>query len=74
VATRKPSRRSVSAAELGERQGISARAARRYWAEPRHEYERRSASRAQPWVEAGVSRATWYRRQRKAALRQERRC
>ena len=40
------------------------RTIRRHVAEPRTEYEARSLSRAQPWVAAGISRSTWYRRQR----------
>jgi hypothetical protein len=66
MGARKPGRRTMPATELGVRLGISARAARSYWAEPRACYEARSTSRAQPWAEAGISRATWYRR-RKAA-------
>ncbi len=33
-------------------------------AKPRAEYEANSLSQIKPWLTAGVSRATWYRRQR----------
>lgn len=35
---------------------------RRQGARPRDQYLKASISRRQPWVSAGVSRATWYRR------------
>jgi hypothetical protein len=64
MAAHEPTRRAVSAAELASRLGTSVRTARRVWAEPRAQYEGRSLLRTAPWQSLGVSRATWYRRQR----------
>ena len=57
----------MTAAELGQRLGgLSARSARRYWAEPRENYEGESKTNSAPWAQdEGVSRATWYRRQKR---------
>lgn len=35
---------------------------------PRRQYEQRSISRAKPWEAEGISRATWYRRQRETTI------
>lgn len=43
----------------------SSRTVRRWMAEPRAEYEARSVSRAEPGLAEGISRATWYRREKK---------
>jgi hypothetical protein len=67
MTAREPSRRTVSLAELARRLGLSLRQARRLWAEPREDYLNRSLSKVRPWIDQGVSRATWYRRRRKAA-------
>jgi hypothetical protein len=58
-------RRPMSAAHLAARLNMSARNARRIWAEPRAQFEARSISRQRPWEVEGVSRATWYRRRRR---------
>lgn len=34
---------------------------RKAGAKPRAEYEAKSINRTKPWLEAGISRATWYR-------------
>jgi hypothetical protein len=38
---------------------------------PRQEYEQRAISRAKPWEAEGISRATWYRRQRGTTMCRE---
>ena len=35
---------------------------------PRAQYEAKSISRAKPWIAEGISRATWYRRQRETGI------
>jgi hypothetical protein len=66
MAARKQRRRKMTAAELGQRLGgLSARSARRYWAEPRENYVRERKANSAPWAQEGVSRATWYRRQKR---------
>lgn len=54
--------------ELAQRLECSERTARRYWAEPREQYELRSLQRSAPWLVEGISRSTWYRRRKEAAL------
>jgi predicted ArsR family transcriptional regulator len=58
-------RRPGSARELAARLGISPRAVRRYIAEPRALYEASAATKGAPWQLEGISRATWYRRQKR---------
>lgn len=53
-----------SAREIGAAIGKSARTIRRHIAQPRAEYEESSLSKAKPWESEGISRATWYRRQK----------
>lgn len=67
---RQPSKRTYSLKWLAEKLGLkSDRGVRRYWAEPRRDYEKRSFRRNQPWLAEGISRSTWYRR--KKALREK---
>jgi len=54
-------KRPVSARELAQRFGVSARTVRRIMALPREQYLSESISRQQPWAALGISRATWYR-------------
>jgi hypothetical protein len=65
----KPSRRpgNKTAAELAKEYGVSARTVVRIRAQPRDEYEAQSVSRRKPWEAEGISRATWYRRQKQLA-------
>ena len=62
---RRKGRRAIAAAELGQKLGISPRSARRYWAEPRRNYEVESRENYAPWNDEGISRATWYRRRQR---------
>ena len=57
-----PTRRSITADALATRLKTSVRTARRIWAEPRADYELRSAVRNEPWRDEGINRSTWYRR------------
>ena len=56
------SKRSITAEALARYLKTSIRTARRIWAEPRADYERRGMARSAPWETEGISRATWYRR------------
>jgi hypothetical protein len=38
---------------------------------PRAQYEAKSINRAKPWLDEGISRATWYRRQRATGIGNE---
>jgi hypothetical protein len=63
MGARRPcSRGSHTAAALAKRMGTCPRTIRNHVAEPRRDYEARSIARLQPWLERGISRATWYRR------------
>jgi len=64
MSARNPIKRSKTARELSELTGKSQRTIRRYFAQPRADYEEQSLSRAKPWEAEGVSRATWYRRRK----------
>ncbi len=59
-----PPNRPMPARDLGSILGLSARSARRYWAQPRAAYEANSSNRGKPWQHAGMSRASWYRTKR----------
>jgi len=63
----KPTKRpgNKTAAEWAKEYGVSVRTVMRLRAQPRAEYEAQSISRLKPWEAEGVSRATWYRRQKK---------
>jgi hypothetical protein len=64
-ARRPVSRGNHSAAALAVHMCKSPRTIRNYVAEPRVDYEARSAERAQPWMALGISRRTWYRRRQR---------
>lgn len=59
-------RRPFSMAEACKATGKTPRHIRRLAAQPRTEYEENSITSRQPWVQEGISRATWYRRQRRS--------
>ena len=67
MTARNPIKRSKTARELSELTGKSERTIRHYFAQPRADYEAQSLARTKPWESEGVSRATWYRRQKKHA-------
>ena len=52
----------MTAREMGEKFNLSTRTIQRIFSQPREEYENNSISRAKPWEDMGISRATWYRR------------
>ena len=61
-----PNLESLRAVDVAEILGRSERTAQRYISQPRAEYEANSISRAAPWADLGVSRATYYRRKNAA--------
>jgi hypothetical protein len=64
VARRPVSRGGSTAMELAAKFGKTQRTIRNYVAEPRADYEARSVEQTKPWVALGISRRTWYRRNR----------
>ena len=62
MAAHDATKRSITAEALARHLKTSVRTARRIWAEPRADYELRSAARNEPWRLEGISRATWFRR------------
>lgn len=61
-------RRKGTARELAERLGISVRTVQKYTSIDRADYEAQSLRKAKPWAAFGVSRATWYRHGKPAAV------
>jgi hypothetical protein len=56
--------RHVRVKALSEALKISSSQAKKLTSKPRKEYEKNSLSQLKPWVAEGVSRRTWYRRQK----------
>lgn len=52
----------MTARAMAEKFGVSKRTVQRIFSQPRDEYLANSISKAKPWEELGISRATWYRR------------
>lgn len=65
MAARIARQRPVSARKLAKALGVTPRSARRYQAEPRHDYETNSKAKLMPWALEGISRATWFRRRKR---------
>ncbi|WBL82304.1 hypothetical protein I3J27_18400 [Bradyrhizobium xenonodulans] len=60
--------REEAAAIQAQTRRISREAKRRLkGAKPRHEYEASAIGHAKPWIAEGISKATWYRRQKQAS-------
>ena len=62
-----PDLQNLSVPQVALILGRSTRTARRYVGTPRAEYEGNSISRAIPWQDLGISRATYYRRKKSNA-------
>ena len=71
MAAERPVRRKHTAKELAEKFGCSERSVRRYVAQPRAEYLAESLMRTKPWEALGMSRATWYRKGKPMAAKDE---
>ena len=62
MAAKHPVKRPATAAELAKRFGVSERTVRNVMAQPRDAWlSENSISRNKPWLDLGISRATWYR-------------
>lgn len=60
--TQRRTPRPKTARELAEKFDMCERTVRRWWAQPREEYEANSLSKTEPWKQLGMSRRTWYRK------------
>ncbi len=63
----------ITRAEAAAIQALTRRLARQAkrrlkGAKPRHEYEASAVGHGQPWIAEGISKATWYRRQKQPPL------
>lgn len=55
-------RRTATSIEIAKRLGVHPVTIRRLVSLPRTQYLAESITRAAPWEELGISRATWYRK------------